>query len=228
MGSMKFEIHNNNNQKKQSKKFDWYWAPIYCAIWYALFYAAVIPSFYNYPKTLHISEEEQHPDEFIGQRAEQQLIILESIGVKLTGTVENEVLAINFLLGEIGKVKAQARLDLYDIDVEVQYSSGNFELWHMATSYRNVSNVVVKLAPKNVKSVSYLLLNAHFDSEVHSPAAADDGVMVVIMLETLRVIAKSEKPLTHQIVFLFNGAEESNLLASHGFITQHRWAQYCK
>ncbi|XP_017474395.1 PREDICTED: endoplasmic reticulum metallopeptidase 1-like isoform X2 [Rhagoletis zephyria] len=227
MAIKKLNLHHDSVEHKE-KKLDWYWAPIYCAIWFLLFYAVAIPSFYNYPKTLLMRNEHQHPDEFIGERAELQLLTLSRFGVKLSGTIENEVLAVNFLLGEIDKIKAQARLDLYDIAVELQYASGQFQLWGMATSYHNVSNVVVKLAPRNVTTASYLLVNAHFDSEAHSPAAGDDGVMIVIMLETLRVISKAEQPLMHPIVFLFNGAEESNLLASHAFITRHKWAQYCK
>ncbi|XP_054738883.1 endoplasmic reticulum metallopeptidase 1 [Anastrepha obliqua] len=227
MGTKKLELRNQNFEQKQHE-YEWYWAPVYCAVWFAIFYIAVVPSFYNYAQTILIQDENHHPDEFIGERAELQLSTLAHIGVKLIGTIENEILAVNFLLGEIEKVKAQARLDLYDIEVEVQYSSGNFELWGMAASYHNVSNVVVKLTPRNVTTSAYLLVNAHYDSEVHSPAAGDDGVMIVIMLETLRVISSSEKPLLHPIVFLFNGAEEGNMLASHGFITRHKWSQYCK
>lgn len=211
-----------------NRKWPWYCAPIFCAIWFALFYAAVIPSFYSYPKMIHIQDEAQHPDEFVGERAMIQLAEYSSIGNKMTGSINNEVHTVNFVLREVQKIIDQSRTDLYDIEAEVQYASGAFYLWDVATSYHNVSNVVVRITRKDSPSDNYLLVNSHYDSEVGTPAAGDDGVMVVIMLETLRVISSSERALSHPVVFLFNGAEEANMLGSHGFITSHPWAQNCK
>lgn len=213
---------------KKPYKYPWYWSAVFCSVWFLLFYTVCIPSFYSYPDTLLMRDEKHHVDEFIGERAQMQLLGLANIGLKLVGSVENEVHAVNYLVNEIEKIKAAARNDLYDIEFEVQKTSGNFMLWKMATSYVNVSNVIVKISAKNSTSQNYLLINSHFDSEVGSPAAADAGVMIVVMLETLRVISISEKPLLHPIVFLLNGAEEGNLLAAHGFITQHRWGANCK
>lgn len=57
---------------------------------------------------------------------------------------------------------------------------------------------------------------------------SDDGINVVTMLEVLRKLSRSPERPKHNIIFLFNGAEETPLQASHGFITQHKWANKCK
>lgn len=72
-----------------------------------------------------------------------------------------------------------------------------------------------------------VLVNAHYDSIPGSPGAADDAIGVACMLEVLRILAHGPA-LKHPIVLLFNGAEEGNHQAAHGFITQHRWAPEVK
>ena len=67
------------------------------------------------------------------------------------------------------------------------------------------------------------MLNCHFDSVAGSPGASDDIVMCCVMMEILRVLSNSSKKNWHSIIFLFNGSEEENLQAAHGFTTQHRW-----
>ncbi|XP_062128855.1 endoplasmic reticulum metallopeptidase 1-like [Drosophila sulfurigaster albostrigata] len=214
--------------RKEHKKWPWYGAPIFCAIWFTIFYVAVIPSFFSYPKMLYMRDEANHPDEFIGERAMHLLGEYSAIGNKMVGSENNEVHTVNFIKREVEKIVEQSRTDIYDFEWEVQYASGAFYLWNVATSYANVSNIVVRISRKDSPNDNYLLVNSHYDSEVKTPGAGDDGVMAVIMLETLRVISLSDRPLDHPVVFLFNGAEEANMLGSHGFITTHRWAKNCK
>lgn len=72
------------------------------------------------------------------------------------------------------------------------------------------------------------MLNCHFDSAPGSPGASDDSVMCCVMIETLRVLARSGERQKNSIIFLFNGAEEVGLLGSHGFIAKHKWANDVK
>ena len=72
------------------------------------------------------------------------------------------------------------------------------------------------------KDEGALLLNCHFDSWPTSPAGSDDLASCVILLELIQILGDPTAPaLKHDLIFLFNGAEEAGLLASHGFITQH-------
>lgn len=48
------------------------------------------------------------------------------------------------------------------------------------------------------------------------------------MLELLSILSLKENKNRHTIIFVFNGAEEIGLRASHGFITQHKWASDIK
>lgn len=69
-----------------------------------------------------------------------------------------------------------------------------------------------------------VLVSAHVDSAPGSSGGSDDGAGVAVMLELARSLAMGP-PLLGPIVLLFNGAEESNQQAAHGFITQHRWSR---
>lgn len=88
--------------------------------------------------------------------------------------------------------------------------------------YLSVSNVVVRLsAGTEASKANAILVNAHLDSTLPSPGAADDVAGVAVMLEALRVLSSTPTPLANSVVLLFNGAEESLQDASHLFITKH-------
>lgn len=209
------------------KKINWYYAPFFGAFWLILYLSVVVTQIDHLPTALNRKDEEKHPDRFIAERAELMLIGLSRIGPKVVGSVANEVTAVEFLKNEIAKIQEQAS-DFYEFELDIQEASGSYMHWSMINMYQSIQNVVVKMSAKNSTNENYLLINSHYDSVPGSPGAGDDGAMVVVMLEVMRVLSKSAAPLEHPIVFLFNGAEENPLQASHAFITQHKWAPNCK
>ncbi|KAH8258423.1 hypothetical protein KR038_011422, partial [Drosophila bunnanda] len=209
------------------KKLQWYYAPAFFGFWLVLYLSLVNTQMNHMPQPLLRSDEASHPGSFIAQRAEDTLIELTRIGPRVVGSLANEETTVEFLRAEVAKVEAEMSEHL-EIEVDVQQASGAYMHWEMVNMYQGIQNVVVKLSERNTTNENYLLINSHYDSVPGSPGAGDDGSMVVTMLEVMRVIAKSEEPLAHPIVFLFNGAEENPLQASHAFITQHKWAKNCK
>ncbi|XP_065367016.1 endoplasmic reticulum metallopeptidase 1-like [Calliphora vicina] len=214
--------------KENSSRVGWYYAPAFLLFWFVLFFAVVLPVFYHLPNGLTVEGEQQNPGKFIGERAERILFDFDRIGPKVTGSHANENLTVQLLHDEVEKIRRVMHHDLYEMEVDVQVVSGAYMHWSMVNMYRSLQNFVVKLSSKNSTSQNYLLINSHFDSKPGSPGSGDDGAMVVVMLEILRVIATNRETFKHPIIFLFNGAEENPLQASHGFITQHKWAKNCR
>ncbi|XP_055618078.1 endoplasmic reticulum metallopeptidase 1-like [Toxorhynchites rutilus septentrionalis] len=178
------------------------------------------------PDALRNAHLVKYPNAFIAERAYKDLKILNDFGPKPTGSYANEILAVDFLLREISYID-QLRNKNQHIAVDKQVVSGGYVGVYMnksaASVYRNVQNVVVKLVGK--KQDDALLLNCHFDSVANSPGASDDLSGCAVMLEILRVLSRQAERNRFSIIFLFNGAEETPLQASHGFITSHQWAK---
>ncbi|XP_062905257.1 endoplasmic reticulum metallopeptidase 1 [Mobula hypostoma] len=165
-------------------------------------------------------------DAFNALRARKYLQDITDFGPRPTGSATSEILTVNYLLDQVQKIKAESTA-VHTIAVDVQKPTGFFSidfLGGFTSYYANVANVVVKLEPKNGAKHA-VLANCHFDSVANSPGASDDAVSCAVMLEILNVLSKSSFPLQHAIIFVFNGAEENILQASHGFITQHSWAK---
>ncbi|XP_011190310.2 endoplasmic reticulum metallopeptidase 1 isoform X2 [Zeugodacus cucurbitae] len=214
--------------KKPTSKVPWYFAPAYLLFWLVLLFAVVVPVFFSLPTGLTIQNASLNPGRFIAERAERILIDFDKIGPKVVGSHANENHTVQLLLDQLEDIRRVMQTDLFEMEIDVQVVSGAYIHWTMVNMYQGVQNVVVRFRTKASTSESYLLINSHFDSKPGSPGSGDDGAMVVIMLETLRVLATNRRPFRHPIVFLFNGAEENPLQASHGFITQHKWAKNCK
>ncbi|KAL9950991.1 hypothetical protein ACROYT_G043577 [Oculina patagonica] len=165
--------------------------------------------------------------EFVEERARKHLDAITSFGPRPAGSYANEIQAVNYIVGALQTIKDTAREDVI-IEIDIQRPTGSFDLGFFAgftSFYRNVTNILVRITPKDsYPPKNTVLLNGHFDSVPGSPGASDDAVSCAVMLELLRCIAQTRNfRFTHGVVFNFNGAEENILQASHGFITQHRW-----
>ncbi|KAH8384735.1 hypothetical protein KR093_007119, partial [Drosophila rubida] len=212
--------------KKAAKQGPWYLGFAFLPFWILLFFVIVMPLFYRLPTALTL--EDAGKGKFIGDRAYNTLNNMVQIGQRLTGSSANEVDAVAFLLEEIEDIRKSMLEDYYTLEVDLQKVTGAHTYHSISEMYIGVQNVVVKLSSKNTTSDSYLLVNSHFDTVLTSPGAGDDGFMVAVVLEVLRVMATTKQHFEHPVVFLFNGDEEMGMQASHGFITQHKWARNCK
>uniref|UniRef100_A0A3Q3FWJ9 Endoplasmic reticulum metallopeptidase 1 n=1 Tax=Labrus bergylta TaxID=56723 RepID=A0A3Q3FWJ9_9LABR len=165
--------------------------------------------------------------EFNALRARQHLEQITSVGPRPVGSPENEVLTVNYLLEQINNIRVETAAGPHQLTVEVQRPTGSFSidfLGGFTSFYDRVSNIAVRLEPKG-GAQHLMLANCHFDTVANSPGASDDAVSCAVMLEVLHSLANQSTPLRHGVIFLFNGAEENILQASHGFITQHPWAK---
>ncbi|XP_059500511.1 endoplasmic reticulum metallopeptidase 1 isoform X2 [Stegostoma tigrinum] len=167
----------------------------------------------------------EHRDSFDAKAARKHLQHITAFGPRPVGSPANEILTVNYLLKQIQEIKGKAVAN--NIVVDIQRPTGFFSidfLGGFSSYYDNITNVVVKLEPK--KGAKHAVLaNCHFDSVANSPGASDDAVSCAVMLEVLNALSNSSTRLQHAVIFLFNGAEENVLQASHGFITQHPWVK---
>ncbi|KAK5879020.1 hypothetical protein CesoFtcFv8_024371 [Champsocephalus esox] len=165
--------------------------------------------------------------DFNAVRARQHLEKITSVGPRPVGSHENEVLTVGYLLEQIENIRVETAAGPHKVTVDVQRPTGTFSidfLGGFTSFYDRVTNIAVRLEPK-AGSQHFMLANCHFDTVANSPGASDDAVSCAVMLEVLHSLANQSTPLLHGVVFLFNGAEENILQASHGFITQHPWAK---
>ncbi|XP_047536484.1 endoplasmic reticulum metallopeptidase 1-like [Vanessa atalanta] len=169
-------------------------------------------------------------DHFIAEIAHEHLVNLTSIGPRVAGSYENEVLAVQILVEAVKSIAAQASPH-NRVDYDVFSASGAFSLTFldgMSNVYRDVQSVAVRARAaggRSPRARTALLLNCHFDTVPDSPGASDDGAGCAVALETLRALVAAPRPLRHDVIVLLNGAEENILQASHAFVTQHPWAK---
>ena len=170
------------------------------------------------------------PNDFLAANSRGHMEDIVSLGIRHVGSEANEVHAKALIIEKINAIKASASSRV-QIELSVQEVSGSYYLnffGGLTHIYHNVTNIVVRLSRKSPQPSEHaFLINAHYDSALGTVAASDDAISCGTMLEVLRCLSSEPHPLQadHALIFLFNGAEETILQASHGFITQHPWAK---
>ena len=158
-------------------------------------------------------------------RAFEHIEEITKMGIRTVGSDANEKAAPEYIQRQIREA-AKGSPRESEVDIEVQHVSGSFHLNFIggfANAYEDVTNVIVRLRSSSTTSNKAVLVNSHFDSAIGTVAASDDVVQVAIMIEVFRSLVWSENDGYSDVIFLFNGAEEAILQASHGFL-KHPWA----
>ncbi|GLJ16155.1 hypothetical protein SUGI_0269560 [Cryptomeria japonica] len=167
------------------------------------------------------------PDRFSEGRAMHHLSrLVQDIGIRQEGSPGLEQAAV-YIRDQLLQLATHASSNV-SIEVDDAFVSGSFNMIFLRHSislaYRNHRNILVRIASAYAKNDdATVLINGHYDSPLGSPGAGDCGSCIASMLEVARLIIDSGWVPPHPIIFLFNGAEELFLLASHGFMTTHKW-----
>lgn len=108
---------------------------------------------------------------------------------------------------------AQARVRAYIVEqVEA------LELTAEIETTGQISNILVRLPGKDPTLT--VLISGHYDSHPPAPGAGDDGISVVAMLESMRVL-HARQSLRNDILFLFTDGEELGWKGAQAFIEAH-------
>ncbi|KDQ62015.1 hypothetical protein JAAARDRAFT_190713 [Jaapia argillacea MUCL 33604] len=161
----------------------------------------------------------------------------EDIGYRTVGTREH-ALGDAWMLKKVEEIQEECERVVREsggerkLECEVwrQVGSGSHRFDMMSKrlykTYVNLTNIVLRISDGTPDSKSHaVLINAHLDSTLPSPGAADDALSVGVMLECARVMvglaAAGKWEPGYAVIFLFNNAEESLQDGSHLFSTQH-------
>ncbi len=113
------------------------------------------------------------------------------------------------------------RLTALGLAPRLQTTTGVSTRFPVAGRVQNILAWIPGTTP-NGKAV---LLVAHYDGVAASPAAGDNGASVAAILETVRAIRASKRPLAHDVFILFTDGEEAGLLGAAAFVREHPWAK---
>lgn len=97
------------------------------------------------------------------------------------------------------------RCDSFKFCQILAYFNDRFDMMgkRLYKTYVNLSNIVVRISDGTLEGKEHaLLVNAHLDSTLPSPGAADDGLAVGVMLDCMRVLVETpEWSPRHSVIF---------------------------
>lgn len=161
--------------------------------------------------------------------ARSHLIKVTNFGPRTAGSLANEVGAAGYLRNELRLIASVSNKTGLIVSLD-EHKSGysSFRAFSHVSSYNNVRNFALRFHDLRAEGGNHsklaFLINCHYDTAPGSPGASDAFVNCAVMLEVCRILATGSFILFNDLIFLFNGAEESLMLSSHAFITQHKWA----
>eukprot|EP00271_Cylindrocystis_brebissonii_P018725 TRINITY_DN5439_c0_g2_i2.p1 TRINITY_DN5439_c0_g2~~TRINITY_DN5439_c0_g2_i2.p1 ORF type:complete len:736 (-),score=120.13 TRINITY_DN5439_c0_g2_i2:591-2798(-) len=173
-------------------------------------------------------DESAPPEKFSEARAMRHVLKLaEEIGFRQEGSPGLAEAAV-YIRDEVEALRVRAGGHLR-VEVDESLVSGSFLLrflgHSMTMAYQNLTNIAVRLSNAAADpSAPAVLLNAHFDSALHSAGASDCAGCVACLLELMRQIVDSRYLPPAPVVLLFNGGEEIFMKAAHGFVKSHPWS----
>ncbi|KAA0200220.1 Endoplasmic reticulum metallopeptidase 1, partial [Fasciolopsis buskii] len=202
-----------------------FWIKSFVILFISAVYACTVRNTCNYKA---VTNEEKHV-RFSSDNARIHLQKITSLGPRPAGSSANELLAADYLRRELQNIALSAGLLGPTVTFDEQVASySSFQAGFHVSAYNNLRNFLLRIdssTPHENSTKRAFLINCHYDSAVESPGASDDFVSCAIMLDIIRIFAFGPNDLTNDLIFLFNGAEESILPSSHAFITQHPWAK---
>jgi hypothetical protein len=216
-----------NSVRSDDLYLPWYFVLLYVVL-LAIMASISLHFFWRLPEPLQDSGE-QSSNKFHALNARSHMEDLVALGIRHVGSPANEIHAKNLIIQKVEAIRARAS-DMINIEISVQQPSGSFYLdflGGLSHIYQNITNIAVRVSQKGSDPKHAFMVNAHFDSALGAVAASDDAISCGTMLEVIRCLSSEPRPLLakHAIIFLFNGAEETLLQASHGFVTQHPWTK---
>lgn len=67
--------------------------------------------------------------------------------------------------------------------------------------YTNMTNIIVRLSCGPECDQNSILLNAHYDTTLGSPGAADDALGCGVMMEIIRIMSQRPAPKKNSVIF---------------------------